>query len=124
VEQPAAGAGKVVEGLSLQPGHPPAVGSGETDRMAVALLIIQRQQMHNRDMTQERRHVNGHGLTAAVRWVRSHLLWWRRRPPMVGVREPRRPKPTLPGAAVALKEPRTMRWIKLGNRHSGEHAEG
>jgi hypothetical protein len=73
-------------------------------------------------MTQERRHVNGHGLTAAVRWVRSHLLWWRRRPPMVGVREPRRPKPTLPAAAVALKEPRTMRWIKLGNRHSGEHA--
>jgi hypothetical protein len=72
-------------------------------------------------MTQERRDTNEHGLVAAVRWVRSHLLGWRRRPPMVGVREPRRPKPTLPAASVALKEPRAMRWIKLGNRHSGEH---
>jgi hypothetical protein len=93
----------------------------ETAETVVVVLITQREQVHNRDMTQERRHANGHGLAAAVRWVRSHLLGWRRRPPLVGVREPRRPKPTLPAAAVALKEPRAMRWIKLGNKHSGEH---
>ena len=80
-----------------------------------------REKVHNRDMTQQRRRANRHGLAGAARWVRSHLLgWWPRRPPMVGVREPRRPKPTLPAAAVALKEPRAMRWIKLGNRHTGE----
>jgi hypothetical protein len=59
-------------------------------------------------------------LAAAARWVRSHLRLWPRRPPLVGVREPRRPKPGLPAAAVALKEPRAMRWIKLGNAHQGE----
>jgi hypothetical protein len=78
-----------------------------------------REKVHNRDMTQQRRRVNRHGLAGAAHWVRSHLLgWWPRRPPMVGVREPRRPKPTLPAAVVALKEPRAMRWIKLGNRHT------
>jgi hypothetical protein len=41
---------------------------------------------------------------------------------MVGVREPRRPKPTLPAAAVALKEPRPGRWIKLGDTRKGEHS--
>ena len=95
----------------------PQVGRG------VVVPVTQRQQVHNRDMTQERRHANGHGLVAVLHWVRSHLPRWRRRPPTVGVREPRRPKPTLPAAAVALKEPRTglMHWIKLGNRHTGEH---
>jgi hypothetical protein len=95
----------------------------ETPETHVALLITQRQQVHNRDMTQEHRHANGPGLVAVLHWVRSHLPRWRRRPPTVGVREPRRPKPILPAAAVALKEPRTglMHWIKLGNRHTGEH---
>jgi hypothetical protein len=62
-------------------------------------------------------------LTAPARWVRSHFglgmagpalrwrfggrFWFRRRPPVAGVREPRRPRPVLPSAAVALAEPRT-----------------
>jgi hypothetical protein len=48
------------------------------------------------------------------RFMRS-IRGWRRRPqrPEAGVREPRRPKPTLPSAAVALAEPRTMRSIRL-----------
>jgi len=34
------------------------------------------------------------------------VMRWRGRPPEpAGVREPRRPKPTLPAAAVALAEP-------------------
>ena len=34
-------------------------------------------------------------------------------PPPAGVREPRRPRPTLPTAAVALAEPKTRRWFRL-----------
>jgi hypothetical protein len=34
-------------------------------------------------------------------------------PPPAGVREPRRPRPTLPAAAVALAEPKTRRWFRL-----------
>ena len=43
----------------------------------------------------------------------------RQRPPSAGVREPLRPRPTLPGAAVALAEPRTSlkRRIRLNKRH-------
>jgi hypothetical protein len=103
-------------------GHHARERLAETAETHVVWLITQRQQVHNRDMTQERRHADGHGLATAVHWVRSHLPRWRRRPPTVGVREPRRPKPTLPAAAVALKEPRAglMHRIKLGNRHTGE----
>lgn len=56
-------------------------------------------------------------LSAPVRWARRDPRRWRRQPPEAGVREPRRPKPTLPAAAVALDEPRTevRRWIKLLN---------
>jgi hypothetical protein len=42
----------------------------------------------------------------------------RDQPPPAGVREPRRPRPTLPAAAVALAEPRTghrarlTRWLR------------
>jgi hypothetical protein len=65
-------------------------------------------------------------LTAPLRWFTSHFgphpswgfsLWRRRRPDAAGVREPRRPKPTLPAAAVALAEPRTeiRRRIRLRN---------
>ncbi|MBV9450606.1 MAG: hypothetical protein JO345_32425 [Streptosporangiaceae bacterium] len=39
--------------------------------------------------------------------------WRRSRPPEAGVREPRRPRPTLPAAAVALDEPRTLIRIRL-----------
>jgi len=34
-------------------------------------------------------------------------------PPPAGIREPRRPRPTLPAAAVAVAEPRTLRRIRL-----------
>jgi hypothetical protein len=51
------------------------------------------------------------------RAVVDRVMRWRGRPPEeAGVREPRRPKPTLPAAAVALAEPptrlRRLRWIK------------
>jgi hypothetical protein len=55
-------------------------------------------------------------LTALVRSVTDRVQRWRGRPPEeAGVREPRRPRPTLPAAAVALEEPRlhTHRWIRL-----------
>lgn len=63
------------------------------------------------------RHM-GTVLTAALQWVRG-LLRGRRpsRPPDAGVREPRRPRPTMPAAAIALAEPRTevRRLIRLRN---------
>jgi hypothetical protein len=51
------------------------------------------------------------------RAVVDRVMRWRGRPPEeAGVREPRRPKPTPPAAAVALAEPSTrprrLRWIK------------
>jgi hypothetical protein len=51
-------------------------------------------------------------LTAPSRWLLDRTSGYRRRgwrgsPPAAGVREPRRPKPSLPSAAVALAEPRT-----------------
>jgi hypothetical protein len=59
-------------------------------------------------------------LTAPARWINDRLgrlgRWrWRPRPDLAGVREPRRPRPTLPAAAVALAEPRTelRRRIRL-----------
>jgi hypothetical protein len=61
-------------------------------------------------------------MTASLQRMLDHIRNWRRRPPMAGIREPRRPKPTLPAAAVALAEPRTSRkhWIKLGNRRGDD----
>jgi hypothetical protein len=49
-------------------------------------------------------------------------LWPRRPRPEAGVREPRRPRPALPAAAVALAEPRTVRRVKLSGffRRRGE----
>src|SRR5258708_36964582 len=50
----------------------------------------------------------GTALIAAVQRIRDLLS--RRRPshpPGAGVREPRRPRPTMPAAAIALAEPRT-----------------
>jgi hypothetical protein len=47
-------------------------------------------------------------LTRVTRAVVDRIMRWRGHPPEeAGVREPRRPKPTLPAAAVALAEPRT-----------------
>jgi hypothetical protein len=52
----------------------------------------------------------------------DRIMRWRGHPPeLAGVREPRRPRPTLPAAAIALAEPRaglrrprrtTFRWTK------------
>jgi hypothetical protein len=55
-------------------------------------------------------------LARVARAVADLVMRWRGRPPEpAGVREPRRPKPTPPAAAVALAEPRTrprhLRWI-------------
>jgi hypothetical protein len=51
-------------------------------------------------------------LTAPSRWLLDRASGYRHRggrgsPPATGVREPLRPKPSLPSAAVALAEPRT-----------------
>jgi hypothetical protein len=66
----------------------------------------------------------GNALTTALQWVRDQLRRQRpSHPPEAGVREPRRPKPTLPAAAISLAEPRTevRRWIRLRNlRNSDE----
>jgi hypothetical protein len=61
-------------------------------------------------------------MAASLQRVFDRIRHGRRRPPMAGVREPRRPRPTLPAGAVALEEPRTglKRWIKLGNRRGDD----
>ena len=72
-------------------------------------------------MEEGRRNQVRVALTTPVRWAWEHARRRRQRPlpPEAGVREPRRPGPTLPAAAVALDEPRTevRRWIKLISRH-------
>jgi hypothetical protein len=53
-------------------------------------------------------------LAGLARAVTDRFMRWRGHPPQeAGVREPRRPKPTLPAASVALAEPRTRvrRWV-------------
>jgi len=65
----------------------------------------------------------GTALAAAVRWIRDLLSRSRPSPPPGGgVREPRRPRPTLPAAAIALAEPRTevRRWLRLRNLRDTE----
>jgi hypothetical protein len=76
-------------------------------------------------MTRKRRHLTGPKVAVALRWVLARIRNWRRRPPpFAGVREPRRPMPTLPAAAVALEEPRTRtpRWIRLVGRRGDDRA--
>lgn len=56
-------------------------------------------------------------LAHMTRAVVDRVMRWRGHPPeLAGVREPRRPRPTLPAAAVALAEPRTrprlLRWLR------------
>jgi hypothetical protein len=65
------------------------------------------------------RHDGGvqQAVARVTRAVVEAIMRWRGRPPEeAGVREPRRPRPTLPAAAVALDEPRTvrrrLRWTK------------
>jgi hypothetical protein len=53
-------------------------------------------------------------VTRIARAVTDRFMRWRGHPPeAAGVREPRRPRPTLPAASVALAEPRTglRRWF-------------
>jgi len=75
--------------------------------------------MHNGDMTGEHRNPLRNALPALVRSVTDRVRRWRSGPPQeAGVREPRRPRPTLPAAAVALADPRVglSRWIRLNGR--------
>jgi hypothetical protein len=57
-------------------------------------------------------------LARPVRWIFERIRRRRGRPPLAGVREPLRPKPSLPALAVALAEPRTAtrRRIRLTGR--------
>jgi hypothetical protein len=73
---------------------------------------------------EERRNLVWTVLSAASRWARNQGRHRRQRPPadLAGVREPRRPKPTLPAAAIALAEPRTevrrrFRLVNLRDIH-------
>jgi hypothetical protein len=53
-------------------------------------------------------------LTRMTRAAVDLFMRWRGHPPeLAGVREPRRPRPTPPAAAVALAEPRTTRRFRL-----------
>jgi hypothetical protein len=60
------------------------------------------------------------GMASWLRQVFDRLTHRGHRPPLAGVREPRRPRPTLPAAAVALDEPRTAlkRRIRLNRRRN------
>jgi hypothetical protein len=68
-------------------------------------------------MAPGRRNVVWIWVTALGRWATGYAGRRKQRPPAAGVREPRRPKPTLPTAAIALAEPRTdvRRRIRLVN---------
>ena len=53
--------------------------------------------------------------------VVDRVMRWRGHPPeLAGVREPRRPRPTLPAAAVALAEPRARPRLLKPRWASGE----
>jgi hypothetical protein len=65
-----------------------------------------------------------HRVISVLQQLLSRLTRRGRRPPLAGVREPRRPRPTLPAGAVALAEPRTerRRRIKLTRRRGNHQA--
>jgi hypothetical protein len=74
--------------------------------------------MHN-DGVRLDRGAASRALASLARAAIDRVKRWRGRPPEeAGVREPRRPRPTLPAAAVALAEPRVglHRWFKLTGR--------
>jgi hypothetical protein len=67
-------------------------------------------------------------LAGLARAVTDRLMRWRGHPPeKAGVREPRRPRPTLPAASVALAEPRTQvrrlalpwTWLRQAGKANG-----
>jgi hypothetical protein len=62
-------------------------------------------------------------LTSAIAWLRGRFKPGRAQPPPVGVREPRRPKPTLPAAAVALDERPPSRRYRLGSRPDPDRSD-
>jgi hypothetical protein len=72
-------------------------------------------------MTQVRLQSVWAAVTALAAWLLGLFRRPRARPEPSGVREPRRPRPTLPGGAIALAEPRVdiRRRIRLiGRRDS------
>jgi hypothetical protein len=70
-------------------------------------------------MEQRRRNAVLALLLAALRWMSQYPRSRRSRPPLVGVREPRRPKPTMPAAAIALDEPRAAVRVRLTTYDDG-----
>jgi hypothetical protein len=79
----------------------------------------------------ERRHEVWAAVVRTARSVTGRFTRRRGRPPEdAGVREPHRPKPTLPSAAVALAEPpvrlrrlfRLTGWFKLTGGSNAGHA--
>jgi hypothetical protein len=81
--------------------------------------------MHNYGMGRDRRHQVIAALTRLGRSVADGVRRWRGRPPEeAGSREPRRPRPTLPAAAVALDEPRTSLRRRLRPAQLWERAHG
>jgi len=78
---------------------------------------------HNEDMAHVALTPAWHRLVTVLQQLIDRLTKRGRRPPPAAVREPRRPRPTLPAAAVALAEPRTRRRVKLIRRRSDEREE-
>ena len=64
-----------------------------------------------------------HRLVSVLQRLIDRLTKRGQRPPLAGVREPRRPRPNLPAGAVALAEPRTRRRVKLIRRRGDEREE-
>jgi hypothetical protein len=62
-------------------------------------------------------------LTSAIAWLRGRFKPGRTQPPLAGVREPRRPRPTLPAAAVALDERPPVRKYRLGSRPDPDRSD-
>ena len=80
---------------------------------------------HNGDMTLTSLSLAWEHTVAGWRRLFERLAHRGRRPPPAGVREPRRPRPTLPSAAVALAQPRTARQRRIRlTRRRGDNQEG
>jgi hypothetical protein len=63
-------------------------------------------------------------LNSVIAWLRSRFRRGHSEPPLVGVREPRRPKPTLPAAAVALDERQPPpRRYRLGSKPEPDRSD-
>jgi hypothetical protein len=65
-----------------------------------------------------------HNVIIALRRLFDRVARRGPRPPLAGVREPRRPRPTLPSGAVALAEPHTTRGRRIRlTRRRGDSQE-